>query len=164
MCAMVWWWKKSLWRCLEQTLCYFPWGWGFGSTIFSDHGSLSRFFIRPGPAPDSFLYDLASLISTFPNDHIIILGDLNINFLDENETYDYKTIFPAYAFVNLITVPPRITSHGKSCLDHILVNFQTKILNQELLSLTIVTIYKILLRLNQLQIFNKLSALKRLKR
>ena len=80
---------------------------------------------QPGPAPDSFLHDLESLRSTYTNNHII-LGDFNIDFLDENISYGYKTVISTYAFVNLITVPTRITSHRKSSLGHILLNFSNE--------------------------------------
>ena len=58
-------------------------GWGFGSTLSP------VLYRQPGPAPESFLHDQESLISTYPKDHIILgLGDFNIDFLDENVSYD----------------------------------------------------------------------------
>ena len=150
---MVWWWRKSLWRWLERTLCRLPWGFGVSDPPFLRITSLYQ---QPRPAPDSFPHDLGSLMITLFE---------NTDFLDENLSYDYKTIISTNAFVNLITVPTQSPVREKVASITNYWTFQMKNLNQELLSLTLVTIYQLLLCLNQLQkIFNKLSALKRLQR
>lgn len=62
------------------------------------------------------------------NFHLTCGGDFNINILDDSTTStEFGTLLSSSGFKNLITTPTRITCGTLSCLDHLIINAETKI-------------------------------------
>ena len=73
-----------------------------------------------------FFVDLECFLSKSSANHII-LGDLNIDYLNDNMSEEYKNLIALYSFCNTITIATRFSKqhHKWTCLDHILINFST---------------------------------------
>lgn len=72
---------------------------------------------------DNYLYSLSCL------DNHIITGDINIDTLIPTSTStSYSDIISQYNFHNLITIPTRIYESSRTCIDHILVNFNNSVI------------------------------------
>ena len=83
--------------------------------------NVTGIYRRPSADPDLFLLDLEKYLSTTSGNHII-LGDINIDYLDEKISQSYKNIISTYDYTNAITIPTRFSENRNSCLDHILTN------------------------------------------
>lgn len=73
-----------------------------------------RFHNRDIP---QFCKELEDLLQARNTKNIAILGDININLLDINDSLGYQTILASYGFESLINEPTRM----ESCLDHVFV-------------------------------------------
>lgn len=77
----------------------------------------------PKAGLDKFFHDLECCLSLSSSNHII-LGDLNIDYLNDKASEEYKNLIAAYSFCNTISISTRFSkNHCKwTCLDHILTN------------------------------------------
>lgn len=66
---------------------------------------------------DGFCFDLEALVRSLTNKHIVILGDININILNCNESYSYQAMLASYGFISFLDQPTRM----QACLDHVFV-------------------------------------------
>ena len=90
---------------------------------------LVRILYRP-PDQSKFLDKLSTAISrssTFNNQEIYILDDLNINLINKqkhipNGIKRYKEFCSLYGLEQLISTPTRVIENSSSILDHILTN------------------------------------------
>ena len=71
-----------------------------------------------------FLDSLDCYLNTMSLSDHIITGDLNIDTL-KSESDHYVDIISHYNFQNIIPIPTRISSTSQTCIDHILINFNT---------------------------------------
>ena len=79
---------------------------------------------RP-PNDGNFLTNMESAISKVaPGTELYILGDMNINTLDNGSSLflRYKEILDSFGFEQLISEPTRITPSSSSVIDHIIVS------------------------------------------
>ena len=100
---------------------------GGAVSMFKNGLTLSIIYRQPSADVDDFLHDLDLYLNTFQSssNHILV-GDININTLEENRvSSEYLNILSNFNYTNLITIPTRINN----CLDHINVNFDSKILS-----------------------------------
>ena len=77
---------------------------------------------QPSADPGAFITDIDQLLSTTHGHAHLILGDINIDYLDERVSETYQNTISLYNFTNTITIPTRLSKHKSSCLDHILSN------------------------------------------
>ena len=68
------------------------------------------------------LLNLMLSLATKSTKEIILLGDLNTNYLDVNDNKDIKSIFKLFGFKQTIKDPTRITDHSVTQIDIILTN------------------------------------------
>ena len=89
---------------------------------------LTTIYRSPSTDTGKFLADCDLYLHTFQTklkDHILI-GDLNINILtSDKDSETYLDTMNHYNFRPLITLPTRIASTSRTCIDHIMVNFDT---------------------------------------
>lgn len=74
-----------------------------------------------------FFDTIATILNeiTQKNQHIILVGDINIDYLTETETKsELEHFFMSYKMSNLIRHPTRITEQSSTCLDHCFTNIQ----------------------------------------
>ena len=89
---------------------------------------------RP-PDQSGFLDKLSTAISgttCFDNQEVYILGDLNINLINNqkhtpNGIKHYQEFCSLHGLKQLITSPTRVTENSSSLLDHILTNFTDRV-------------------------------------
>ena len=63
---------------------------------------------------------------------VVLIGDININFLQYNAnnfTSEYLDMILEMGFMPLITKPTRITDHTATLIDHIYTNVPEKVIN-----------------------------------
>ena len=94
------------------------------------------------PTTTGFLDKLTQAISKtkhFDNQEVYILGDLNINLNNENDTSNgikrYKEFCSLHGLQQMIKTPTRVTDRSTSLLDHILTNSPSRISQQGVLDL-----------------------------
>lgn len=59
--------------------------------------------------------------------NFIMVGDINLNLLEENSNIDeYKITLASNGLESLINTPTRITNNSKTCIDHIVVKLKNK--------------------------------------
>lgn len=63
---------------------------------------------------------LSNLINRFK--YIIIVGDLNIDFLSNNANLHLKAVLNSYGLEAVINVPTRIGHNSKTAVDQIILN------------------------------------------
>ena len=93
---------------------------------------------RP-PDQSGFLDKLSTAISKtscFDNQEVYILGDLNINLINNQKhtpygIKQYQEFCSLHGLKQLITSPTRVTENSSSLLDHVLTNFTIGFLNLE---------------------------------
>ena len=95
---------------------------------------LGGIYRHPNRIIDNFniaLKDVLDRISD--NDLAIILGDLNIDLLEENNTNSncYLNNFFENNFIPCITLPTRITHHSATLIDHIFLKTPKKLLQNK---------------------------------
>ena len=80
---------------------------------------------RPGSSLASFQDDLASILERI-NSQCILMGDLNVNILNENDvsTINFVNLMKEYMYSPMITKPTRVTSTSATLLDQIWINFE----------------------------------------
>ena len=61
----------------------------------------------------------------------IILGDFNIDYMDDGLSMDYKNLIASYNFTNVINIATSLSTRSLkwTCLDHTLANFHCAIIN-----------------------------------
>lgn len=102
---------------------------GMGGNNFG----ITGIYRPPSTRLDIFLQDLESLVlSLSMNDNEVILGDLNINILDEDDLHvtQYLNIMSLGGFLQCINKPTRVSINSSTCIDHIFLkikNYNTKI-------------------------------------
>ena len=69
----------------------------------------------------NLLNDMLSL-ATKSNKETIIMGDLNVNYMDKNDNKDIKSMFNVFSFKQMIKEPTRITEHSQTLIDVIQTN------------------------------------------
>lgn len=93
--------------------------------------SIRLFCIYRPPSTSTclFLSDIETFFSnTFVNQVDIMMGDLNLNLLDEvsNEVLTYNAMLSCFGFVSAINSPTRVTTDCSSILDHIFLRKNPK--------------------------------------
>ena len=86
--------------------------------------TLCALYRHPNGNTDHFTGDLERLVAKFDKKrHWILLGDININVLhyDLDDVQKYLTTLLSFQFCPGIILPTRITSHSKTCIDHIFI-------------------------------------------
>jgi hypothetical protein len=71
-----------------------------------------------------FLNEFSRIMSNEKSQNLIILGDININILDNsnsNEKKEYLKLMASNGMESCINVPTRITPTSKTCIDHIFI-------------------------------------------
>ena len=68
--------------------------------------------------------------ATKSNNEIIIMGDLNINYLDKTNHADIKTLLTLWGLTQTITQPTRTNENSSTLIDVILTNRQNNLLSQ----------------------------------
>ena len=95
---------------------------------------LGGIYRHPHREMDNFNNALNNVLENISgNDLAIILGDFNINLLDENDTKVncYLNNFFANNFIPCITLPTRITHHSATLIDHIFIKTPKKLLQNK---------------------------------
>ena len=85
----------------------------------------------PNKSVPEFLNFMESYFDSVGRESCVILGDLNLNYLDDSNPniLRYKNILNCYCSENSITIPTYVspsTLADESCLDHILYNFSNE--------------------------------------
>ena len=91
---------------------------------------------HPSGDRDLFSETLKSQLERLTNKgyEIIVLGDININFLNynnDNHTSDFLDMLLDLGFMPLITKATRITDHTSTLIDHIYTNMPGKTITAE---------------------------------
>ena len=75
----------------------------------------------------------SSLENISGDDTVIIMGDININLLEENDSKvnNYLNNFFANNFIPCITLPTRITHHSATLIDHIFIKTPKKLVQNK---------------------------------
>jgi len=84
----------------------------------------------PGTNVDAFLGDLDDILTDSNNSDIsIIVGDINLNLLDDKnlKVNKYINIMGGNGYTSLINKPTRVTESTSTCIDHILLKYKNKI-------------------------------------
>lgn len=84
--------------------------------------TVSCVYRPPSTSTPNFLSDLETYFADSSNSQIdILLGDINLNLLDEsnNEVITYQTILNHFGFSSTINTATRVTAGSSSSLDHI---------------------------------------------
>lgn len=66
-----------------------------------------------------FLSELDTCLRDFKSPNVYIVGDMNINLRNSNDSDEYETLLSSYGFDSLINEPTRISDHSATCIDHI---------------------------------------------
>ena len=78
---------------------------------------------RPPSAPLAGLSGvLEGVLSQYINSSLILTGDFNIDFMNEEQSHDFSNLLSSFNFLPLITITTRITDHSAKCPDHIWTN------------------------------------------
>lgn len=79
---------------------------------------------HPGVLQGNFLLNLESVLLENNKYSQVIIGDLNINLLDESShsTCKYQDLLSHFSFLPLILSPTRITQQSSTLIDHIMYN------------------------------------------
>ena len=72
-----------------------------------------------------FLNSLDSFLHSIDIADHILTGDINIDLLRSDSSEYYSDIISQYNYQNIITIPTRICSTTETCIDHMLVNFNS---------------------------------------
>lgn len=77
-----------------------------------------------GTPKAQYLTDIEQLIKDCDGRHLIYMGDINCDILDDNRlTDDYLNLMASYGLSCLINEPTRIVDQSQSCIDHCFVRF-----------------------------------------
>lgn len=89
--------------------------------------SITSIYRPPATCPREFIIHLNAylgIIKKENNDHNIVIGDININILEDNDpvAQDYLDTMAEFGFVSTINKYTRIQGESKSCIDHLFVD------------------------------------------
>jgi len=76
-------------------------------------------------------------ITSAENKETIMMGDMNINFLNKKDNPDLKSLFSIYGFEQVIKKATRTTKESSTLIDIILTNNRASIVTTEVLPLSI---------------------------
>lgn len=69
---------------------------------------------------DFYINELGSLLKTLKFDNSVIIGDININILEETrQSNDYLNLLSENGYSSLINTPTRVSDVSETCIDHI---------------------------------------------
>ena len=103
---------------------------------------LGGIYRHPNGEIDHFNDALKNTLSHIHDDTLaIILGDININLLNENDakTNNYLNNYLEHNFIPCITLPTRITHHSATLIDHIFIKCPKKLLQNKCSSGNLIT-------------------------
>ena len=86
---------------------------------------IGMMYRRPGTSPDAFLTDLSRILNQI-NHKCILMGDLNLNLLNELNCMDVHNLtnrFRQFSFIPMIIKPTRVFNNSATLIDHIWINF-----------------------------------------
>ena len=87
---------------------------------------------RPPDKPVSYFDSIRSLINALDTKGLefIVMGDTNCNTMDksDNDTKNVSKIVDSFNLKHLITDYARVTASTKTCIDHILTNTESKVI------------------------------------
>ena len=87
---------------------------------------------RPPDKPVSYFDSIRSLINALDTKGLefIVMGDTNCNTMDksDNDTKNLSKIVDSFNLKHLITDSTRVTASTKTCIDHILTNTESKVI------------------------------------
>ena len=87
---------------------------------------------RPPDKPVSYFDSIRSLINALDTKGLefIVMGDTNCNTMDksDNDTKNVAKIVDSFNLKHLITDYTRVTASTKTCIDHILTNIESKVI------------------------------------
>ncbi|KAF0706991.1 Reverse transcriptase domain-containing protein, partial [Aphis craccivora] len=100
--------------------------------VFDHNGktlSIIGIYRSPNSNKDNFVIGLNDYLQRLNDSNVyyIIAGDININIIDPDISFDYLNTMATHNFISCINECTRITNHSSSCLDHIF----TKNINSE---------------------------------
>ena len=75
----------------------------------------------PNSNKDNFIIGLNDYLQGLNNTkaYYIIAGDININIIDSDKSFDYLNTMANHNYISCINKYTRITNNSNSCLDHI---------------------------------------------
>lgn len=69
-----------------------------------------------------FCNDLDNVLSGYARSNLIVLGDINLNILENsNDTDRYSCLMSGLGFNSVVNVPTRVTSVSATCIDHVFI-------------------------------------------
>lgn len=78
---------------------------------------------RPPSASNAFYVELQALLKECDTrNEVILIGDLNINWLDKSNRRQLKSLLTNFNFTQLIKGPTRLTTSSETCIDLIFSN------------------------------------------
>lgn len=77
---------------------------------------------RPPNAASDFYTGLTKILKTYERKEILLMGDLNINWLDKGKRKHLKDIVNSIQMTQLIKKPTRITKTSQTLIDLIFTN------------------------------------------
>ena len=96
---------------------------------------LGAIYRHPNGETDHFNDALKRTLNQIHDDTLaIILGDININLLEENDakSNNYLNNYLEHNFIPCITLPTRITHHSATLIDHIFVKIPKKLIQNKI--------------------------------
>ena len=94
-------------------------------TVSRQQLTIGMIYHRPGTSPDKFIEDLSNIMSNV-NSKCVIMGDLNLNLLNEmnsNNVHNLVNNFKQYSFIPMIIKPTRVFRNSATLIDQIWINF-----------------------------------------
>ena len=118
---------------LARTNCHVEQKW-ISCKIGNQNIIIGGIYRHPHRNIESFNNALKSTLENIGDNVLsIILGDININLLEENDTHvnNYLNNFFENNFIPCITLPTRITHHSATLIDHIFVKIPKKLIQNK---------------------------------
>lgn len=83
--------------------------------------SIIGIYRSPNSNKDNFVIGLNDYLQLLNDSNVysIIAGDININIINPDISFDYLNTMATHNFISCINESTRITNHSRSCLDHI---------------------------------------------
>ena len=84
--------------------------------------SVIAIYRPPNSSRPIFIEKINEFLSRANNKDTVIVGDFNVDTLDDNDSSDLFDIMFGYGFFPLINIPTRVTDSTAKCIDHIWYN------------------------------------------